>query len=77
MVQDVGGTQQWVLDAFSGEATLTYTITPPDSRNLVWTGTFTDGTNSGYIAGQMMFPEEAALVPRGYNYRTSRNPYVY
>jgi hypothetical protein len=65
MVQDVGGTQQWVLDAFSGEATLTYTITPPDSRNLVWTGTFTDGTNSGYIAGQMMFPEEAALVPRG------------
>ena len=65
LVTNEDGSLTWTLTGFSGQATLTYTLTVPNTDTAVWRGTFTDGENEGYIGGDLILPKNVSFTPRG------------
>jgi hypothetical protein len=58
------GNQLWVLQDFSGEATLTYTLNRLNNNRVIFRGTYTDGLDGGTIGGVLSTSEPIAFKPR-------------
>ncbi len=63
-VEESDGEIVWTLSGFSGEATLTYTVTLPDRKSGAWQGIFTDGIHlESYIGGDCVLPKNPSFNP--------------
>ncbi len=63
-VNEDKGEIDWTLSDFSGEATLTYTVTLPERMSGAWQGTFSDGIHlESYIGGDCVLPKNPSFNP--------------